>query len=293
MSGSRGGGSGTPESPKSPEKCLSSFTNPTLDALARSRPRSLDEAQRDLDRAIAIARLAERELSDFIYTVTHDLKAPLRSVLTYADFLSEDLAGRLSGDALLFLERLRVNAGQASDQLMSLLELSRIGRWRHPFEMIELTHLVRSVATRFASRFAEQGIECEIADDLPHISGELARVEQLFEIVIHNACLYRREYGGFVRVSAAPPESPGESPVVKVADDGIGIPGDRLEKIFSAFCRLHPGEFEGLGMGLTLARRIMAYHGGEIWVESRIGEGTTTHLVFREPDDNALGAGES
>jgi len=226
-----------------------------------------------------IARRTELENANFIYRVSHDLKAPLRAIRTYAEFLTEDHADELQGDARTFLTRLHANAEQVSRQLLGLLDLSRIGRWRKPWEPLDLELITRSVVDGFAERLEECHVTCHIAEGLPVIDGERQRIHQMLECVLDNAVLYRREDGGRIWVEASETEN-SEGPCVTVRDDGIGIVERDHERVFSVFERIYPKEFEGVGMGLTLAKRIMDYHRGEIWIESQPGEGTVVYIRF-------------
>ncbi len=263
--------------PDNPEG-IATFGNPAVERILAREPATLEEARAQISELAEVARRTEIDNANFIYRVSHDLKAPLRAIRTYAEFLTEDHAEALEGEARMFLTRLHVNAEQVSRQLLGLLELSRIGRWRKTWEPIDLELVARSVVDGYAERLEEGHITCQVAEGLPVIDGERQRIQQLLEYVFDNAVLYRREAGGRVSIEREAAKD-GVAQIV-VRDDGIGIEPRDHERVFSVFERLYPKEFPGIGMGLTLARRIMDYHRGEIWLDSRPGEGTAVHLRF-------------
>lgn len=257
---------------------IATFGNPAVERILAREPETLDEAREQIRQLAEVARRTELDNANFIYRVSHDLKAPLRAIRTYAEFLTDDHAGELRGEAQTYLNRLHVNAEQVSQQLLGLLDLSRIGRWRKSWEPLDLDIVIRSVLDEFAERLEEKHVTCHIADGLPVIEGERQRIRQLLEFVFDNAVLYRREDGGHIWVESTNGEEAG--PRITIRDDGIGIEERDHERVFSVFERIWPKEFPGVGMGLTLARRIMDYHRGEIWLDSQLGEGTAVHLRF-------------
>lgn len=257
------------------------FGSPLVDRLLSDTPRSLEEACRRIDLLAAAVRKAESDLSTFVYKVSHDLKAPLRAIRTYAEFLIEDHADAVAGEARQWLERLQLNADMVSEQLLGLLELSRIGRWCKPWETVDLDQVARQVRDQNEARLQVRGIGCEIGGDLPVVEGERQRIVQLLDILVDNSIVYRRAgVGGRIRIEAGPAPEPGQSGTIVVRDDGIGVePGSR-DRVFWVFERLHPRDFPGIGMGLTLARRIVEYHRGRIWLDDAEGGGTAVHVSF-------------
>lgn len=261
-----------------------SFGSPLVDRLTADRPQSLDEAWERIQALAAAVHKAEGDLSTFVYKVSHDLKAPLRAIRTYAEFLVEDHADAVSGEARQWLERLQVNADQVSEQLLGLLELSRIGRWCKPWESVDLGQVARQVRDQNEARLRVRGIECEIGEALPVVEGERQRLVQLLDILVDNAIVYRREGepggGGWIRIESGPAPEPEQSRTIVVRDDGVGIEARNRDRVFWVFERLQPRDFPGIGMGLTLARRIVEYHRGRIWIDADPRGGTAVHVSF-------------
>lgn len=259
--------------------------NPIVERLLASRPQTVDEAVEHIRSLAEALRAAEQELADFVYKVSHDMNAPLRAIRSYAEFLQEDYGDVLVGEGHKYVERLQVNAEAASAQLLGLLEYSRIGRWAKPWETLDLEALVPDVAQKFAERCEERGIEIRVSSGLPTIQGERQRIVQLFEILIENAVLYRNQDGGFVAIG---PDAGAPDHGVVVHDDGIGIPTEQRERVFRVFERLCPDDFPGVGMGLALARRIVDYHKGRIWVEDGPGGGAAFRIRFAPPSEQKV-----
>jgi signal transduction histidine kinase len=269
------------------------FGSPLVERLTATAPTTLEEALRRIDLLAAALRKAESDLSTFVYKVSHDLKAPLRAIRTYAEFLLEDHAEAVSGEARTWLERLQVNADSVSEQLLGLLELSRIGRWCKPWEAVDVGQVARQVREQNEARLKARGLVCEVAGDLPVVEGERQRIVQLLDILLDNAIVYRPpDRPGRIRVESGPPPDEGQTPTLVVRDDGIGIDARSRDRVFWVFERLHPRDYPGIGMGLTLARRIVEYHRGRIWLDEEPGGGTAVHVSFGKDEDGTAPAGD-
>ncbi|HEX2021711.1 MAG TPA: ATP-binding protein, partial [Candidatus Thermoplasmatota archaeon] len=222
-----------------------------------------------------------REIESFLYSVSHDLKAPLISIQGYSESLQEDYGRLLEGDGALYLERIRRNASLMESLILDILELSRIGRVRDEIEQVDVEAVVRETAARLADRYAAAGGGVEVAGPLPAVRGERKRLAQLFTNLLDNAVKYRHpERPPRARVSAR--TRPGEVEYV-VEDNGRGIPESARGRLFQMFQRVGaPGLDDpgGTGMGLAIVRRIAETHGGRVEVESREGEGTTFRVVL-------------
>ena len=264
------------------------FGTPLVEEVLSSPPATLAEANAQIRTLAEGLRRSEEELRDFVYNVAHDMRQPLRAIRTFAQFLLEDIGDELDGEPRDYLRRLQVNADRSSEQLLGLLELSRIGRWTRPWEAVDLQQVATLVTATFAGRLEEAGVQARVAADLPVVPGERQRLVQLLEILVENALLYRRGTGGFVSIESRPADEADEceKSEILVCDDGIGIEEQHREDVFSVFRRLHPTEFSGIGMGLTLARRIVEIHRGRIWLTSRPDGGTVVHVRFSvlDPD---------
>lgn len=239
------------------------------------------------------ARLLEKtnqELEDFVYIVSHDLKAPLRAMMGFSRFLKEDYQSKLDDVGQDYLRRIVEGAERMEGLINDLLELSRIGRHRNPFKEIDSSELVKQ-AIEFVNPDSEVGIT--IQDELPVIYCDEVRLVQVFSNLISNAIKYNDRTDKTIDIGCvAHPEEGFDE--FTVSDNGIGIDEKYLEKIFRIFQRLH-GQDEyggGTGVGLNIVKKIVEQHGGRIWVESTPGKGSTFHFTIRRPiDEDEVSAG--
>ena len=219
------------------------------------------------------------ELERFIYTVSHDLKAPLITLHGFLGLLEKDLAAGRTQRVERDVDRILSAATDLERLLKDLLELSRIGRFVTPPEMIPLTAAAREAAEHSAGRIAERGIALEIAPDMPALAADRLRIVQALRHLIDNAVKFIGE-GEDPRIEIGAREDGGEI-VCHVRDNGIGIAPRYHQQIFGLFERLDK-DHEGTGVGLALVQRIMELHGGRVWVESR-GEGHGSTFTFALP----------
>ena len=252
--------------------------------------RSIFEARLKQHAAELETRVAERtaeltqksqEMESFLYSVSHDLKAPLISIQGYAQGLEEDYASLLEGDGAQYLERIRKNAGLMEGLILDILELSRIGRVREETTDVDADALFGDIRARLSDRFAAAGGELRVRGDLPRVRGEPKRLAQLFTNLLENGLKYRHpDRPPLVEVSA---DVEGREAVFHVRDNGRGIPERFHGQLFKIFQRVpaagmpDPG---GTGMGLAIVQRIAQTHGGRVWLESREGEGSVFHVAL-------------
>ncbi len=219
------------------------------------------------------------ELEQFTYTISHDLKAPLITIKGFLGFLSQDAH---SGN----LERLDADLrriGDATDKmhalLNDLLELSRIGRVMNEPVEIDFKVLVFAVREALQGRFDERGVELIVRDPLPTVYGDRQRLLEVLQNLMDNAAKFMG-IQPHPRIEIGRVASTREGfATFYVSDNGMGIPPQYQDKIFGLFNRLTPN-IEGTGVGLSVAKRIIEFHGGRIWVESRVGEGSTFYFTL-------------
>ncbi len=243
-----------------------------------------DRKRADKERELLIRELEAKnaELERFTYTVSHDLKSPLITIKGFLGYLERDVASsnltRLRTDSARIhgaVERM----GQLLDEL---LELSRIGRIMNPPHEVSLDNLVREVRESLAGRIAERGVTVDIADGLPVLYGDVARLREVVENLLDNAIKFMGDQP-HPRIEIGVRRCDGET-VVCVKDNGIGIDPRYHVKIFGLFERLEQ-KTEGTGIGLAIVSRIVKVHGGRIWVESE-GVGHGSAFCFSLPERN-------
>ncbi|MCE0765856.1 ATP-binding protein [Pseudonocardia kujensis] len=234
----------------------------------------LDDRTRDLERS-------NRDLEQFAYVASHDLQEPLRKVSSFCQLLQRRYGGKLDERADQYIE-FAVDGAQRMQRLINdLLAFSRVGRTTTGFEPVDLNKVARAAATQLASAVEETGGEVAIADGLPTVPGDPSLIQQLLMNLIGNALKFHRaDVPPLVRVDAV---LRGDEWEISVSDNGIGIEPEFVDKIFVIFQRLHGREvYAGTGIGLALAKKIVEFHGGRIWVDHGAADepGTTFRLTL-------------
>jgi GAF domain-containing protein/two-component sensor histidine kinase len=250
-------------------------------ALAVENARLYDESQR----ARADLQGKNAELDTFVYSVSHDLKAPLVTIQGMAGLLLEEYRSQLPEEAARYLGRIQANAQQMEHLILDLLALSRIGREARAATAVSLAEVVDDVVADLAGSIHERGIQL-VRGELPTIWGVRTQVEQVMRNLVGNAVKYLGDTSqGRVAVEAM---DRGAFVECYVRDNGIGIDPAYHERIFEVFQRLKEVDVEGTGVGLAIVTKIVQASGGRIWLESAKGQGATFHFTWpkgpaREP----------
>ena len=222
---------------------------------------------------------SNRDLEQFAYVASHDLKAPLRSIEVLIGWLSEDLAGYDQGDVQENLELLRTRTARLNRLLDDLLAYSRAGRRVGEVYPVDTAALVEDLWPLMA---APKTFHLEVAHDMPTITTFRGPLEQVLRNLVSNAVKHHPGPSGRVNVSA---EVKDDHVVFAVADDGAGIPEEYRERIYQMFQTLQPrDEVEGSGMGLAIVSRLVEWQGGRIWHERSPGGGTVFKFQWKIVD---------
>jgi signal transduction histidine kinase len=253
--------------------------NSTLEERVAERTAAAEE------RAVELARSNE-ELEQFSSVASHDLQEPLRKIRMFGERLRERLGDSLAEEPAADLERMGNAAERMQKLINDLLDFSRVTHRGKAFEPVELDAVTREVVADLEARVVELGARVEIGQ-LPTIDADRTQMRQLMQNLIGNALKFHRDgESPLVRIQAdvipaEPARFPGESTagarcVLTVRDNGIGFDAKHSERVFTAFERLHGrSAYEGTGIGLSIARKIVWRHGGEISAESVLDEGAT------------------
>ena len=221
---------------------------------------------------------ANRELESFSYAVSHDLRAPLRSVDGFSRILVEDHAEGLPEGARTVIERIRVTSQKMGDLIDALLRLSRITRLEPQFEETDLSAVVHELALSLATAEPERRVEFSIRDNVV-VDGEPRLLAALMDNLLRNSWKFTSSRAR-AHIEFGVEETPG-GPVYFVRDDGIGFEPSQAERIFMPFQRLHdPREFEGHGVGLATVKRIVGIHGGRVSAKGEPGKGATVRFTL-------------
>lgn len=211
-----------------------------------------------------------RELESFSYSISHDLRAPLRAIDGYSALLSEEHQGKLSAEAQRYIDNVHRNVVQMSRLIDELLELSRVGRMALQYQTIDMTALVNEVLPTILMQHRTAHVTFT---KLPPTQGDITLLRQIWVNLIDNAAKYSsHENQPQIDITGSVNET--ES-VYCVADNGVGFDMQHYDRLFKPFSRLHsPGEFAGTGVGLAIVKRIVERHDGAIWAESVSHRGT-------------------
>jgi PAS domain S-box-containing protein len=237
----------------------------------------LTETARELERS-------NRELTEFASVASHDLRAPLRSIRSFVELLSEDYGASFNEDGREFVTRIRAAVTRMTSLIDGLLALARVRAKGEPFSPVDLGEVAREVIADLAGPIAESGAIVRV-EALPTVDADRLQMRQLLQNLVANAIKFRQAgVAPEVRLSARPtgghdPEGAWE---LHVRDNGIGLDAAGAERIFRPFERLHGhSAFEGSGLGLAVCARIVERHGGTIRVEAAPGRGAT--FIVRLP----------
>jgi PAS domain S-box-containing protein len=217
------------------------------------------------------------ELEQFAYVASHDLKAPLSSISAYAQLLERRYKDQLDAKANRFIDHI-INQTKRMDTLINdLLEYSRVGRRHKPFEPIDCNRVVEE-AIAILQIVIRKSKAVVTYSDLPVVIADRHQLVQLFQNLIGNAIKYCQGRSPLVHVNASLRE---DECLFSVRDNGIGIDSKFSERIFQIFQRLHTEEeYSGTGIGLAICKKIVESHGGRIWVESQLTQGSTFYFTL-------------
>jgi signal transduction histidine kinase/ligand-binding sensor domain-containing protein len=249
---------------------------------ARVRRRAAALEQKIEERTRELAQKTE-ELESFIYTISHDLKAPVVSLQGLASLLKLDLGEQLQGDSALYLERIHANTIHMQRLINELLKLSRIGRLKEPRVPVDMNDLVNETTRDLHGQVELKKATITIEGALPTVVCERDRMQQVWMNLLANALHYSRpEAPPVIAVGAM--NGKVDKYTFYIRDNGIGIPTEYHDKVFDIFYRVDGkyADSESTGVGLAIVKRIIDSHGGAVWVESR-GHGTGTTFWFTLP----------
>ncbi len=237
---------------------------------------ALGLAHMELKKKAADLELANEELSQYNHVVAHVLKAPLRAIRNYADFLREDFRGVLNGDQEACLEALDRAVAQGVELVDDLLEFSRVSRLSLSTQTIDLGVFLQEL---IASLALSPDVEIEMGDDWPTIDSDPTLLRQIFQELITNAIKFNDS--SHKRVEIGWHRAGEERYELFVRDHGIGIEPRYHEQIFGVFQRLHSREeYEGTGLGLAIVKKAVSKMSGSSRVESKMGEGSTFFVAL-------------
>jgi len=258
--------------------------------ISRANRRALayaDAAKAELEARKEQLERSNADLEQFAYVSSHDLQEPLRMVASYCELIRDRLEGKLDPKTDKFIGYVVEGAHRMQSLLDDLLEYSRVNAGQAKRASVDCNGVVNAVVQDLKLAIEEAGATVQV-DDLPRVEGNEPQLRQLFQNLIANAVKFRSERPPMIRVYADEKPRDGRW-AFHVRDNGIGMLPEHSTKIFQMFQRLHErGAFAGTGVGLTIVKRIVERHGGDISVESAPGQGST--FSFSLPCAPAAGA---
>ncbi len=221
---------------------------------------------------------ANRELESFAYAVSHDLRAPLRSLSGFSQILRESAPAGLDDKSLHYLQRIHESSQRMSNLIDDLLGLSRISRAELNARPANLSQIATEAAAAIRERYPDRTVAIEIAPDMG-VHGDTRLLRIAMENLLDNAWKYTA-HADPARIQVGV-EDTIEGPIYYVRDNGVGFDMQYAGKLFAPFQRLHPdSEFPGTGIGLVTVQRIIARHGGRVWVDAKPNEGATFYFTL-------------
>ena len=221
---------------------------------------------------------ANSELEAFSYSVSHDLRAPLRTLDGFSNVLLEDYHSQLDEQGQHYLMRIQEATRRMAQLINDLLDLSRVNRAEFTSQEVDLSSLAHTVASELMAQSPDRLVEFEIAENLM-VQGDASLLKIVMENLLSNAIKFTGKCDQ-ARIQIGIKQQAGER-IYYVRDNGTGFNMERAGKLFTPFQRLHSAkEFPGTGIGLSIVQRIIMRHGGRIWPESEIDRGTTFYFTL-------------
>jgi PAS domain S-box-containing protein len=236
------------------------------------------EAERRLLDAKAELERSNKELEQFAYSISHDLRAPLRRIEGFIRILAEDFSIHLDETGRDYLRRVQVGSARMQELIDALLSLSRITQGDFNRSRVYLSAFVKAVTAELAKNHPERRVEFVIADDVT-VDGDPVLLRSVIQNLMDNALKFTRERA-IAKIEFGVKQLNGK-PVYFVKDDGIGFDMENAGRLFAPFQRLHTAdEFPGLGIGLATVQRIIHHHHGRIWAEGVVNKGVTFYFTL-------------
>ncbi len=242
------------------------------DALVKSLDLS-NSQKRDLQKV-------NTELDRFVYTVSHDIAAPLTGIEGYGAFLEEHYFDKLDEKGQRSLAGLRRGTKRLNDMIQDLLALTRISRIKNPYQQVDIRFLINEVLERLEYVIREKRVEIIVASSMPNIVCDRIKLTEVFVNLINNAIKFSSQNNNVPCIEIGSTENT-ENYEFYVRDNGIGIAPEHHKEIFDVFKRLDNSAIvEGTGAGLSIVKAGVEDHGGKVWVVSTLGQGASFHFTI-------------
>jgi PAS domain S-box-containing protein len=232
-----------------------------------------------------------KELNNFTHVASHDLRNPISIIQSFALLIEEHHGKNLSPKVAEYVARIKRAAGRMDELVANLLTLSRISRIHNPFEEVDVNELLKTVLERLENDIVRYDVRINISSELPSIICDRIKMGEVFLNLIDNAIKYSSKNliaGKPVEVEVGCRESEKEYEFY-IKDNGVGIDKEFHKTIFESFTRLHSNdEYPGTGLGLSIVQKVIADHGGSIWIDSEEGKGSTFFFTISKHISNKV-----
>jgi len=247
------------------------------------KSKALNEVNRDLNTRNEELENANKELEAFSYTVSHDLRAPLRHISAFVELLRIQAEKTLDDESRRFLSIIQRSAREMGQLIDSLLEFSRLGRTEPKLAPVDMNELIQRALDDLKPELQGRDIVWNLGH-LPEVEADQALLAQVWTNLLSNAVKYTRPRNpARIEIGCDPVPRPGEF-IFFVRDNGVGFDMKYADKLFGVFQRLHrEDEFEGIGIGLVSVRRIISRHGGQTWADGKLDAGATLFFTLKKP----------
>jgi PAS domain S-box-containing protein len=246
----------------------------------------VERKTKELQERVAELELSNRELDAFSYSVSHDLRSPLRAINGFSKFLMEDYFDKLDDEGKRFLTIIQQNAVKMDNLISDMLDLSRISRVEMKLTTVNLGVTAKKIFQEIATQKEQKYFDLQI-EKIPDTFCDLSLIRQVWQNLISNALKYSSK-SEIKRIRISAEESETEI-IYAIKDSGAGFDPKYSNKLFGVFQRLHSDEeFEGTGVGLAIVQRIVNRHGGKVWAESEPCKGATFYFSLPKPGETEL-----
>jgi signal transduction histidine kinase len=259
---------------------LAQFFNQMTDSLVEAKA-VVEQKNVEVEEQKQLLEMANKELDSFAYTVSHDLRAPLRGIDGLGVLLEQEYADKFDEQGKDYLSKIRAAANRMKMLIDDLLKLSRISRIKNPYEDVNMDELIKSITARLEFDIKKYNVDIEISKGLPIVRCDKIKIEEALFNLISNAVKFsskNKETKPRVEIGYI---NKGDMHEFYVKDNGIGIDKKYHNEIFGIFRRLHAeSEYEGTGAGLSIVKRIIKDHDGTVWIDSEAGKGAIFYFTI-------------
>ncbi|MBU1083678.1 MAG: ATP-binding protein [Candidatus Omnitrophota bacterium] len=262
---------------------LAQAFNQMTDSLVEAKDK-VEEERVKIEEQAELLKKANQELDSFVYTVSHDLRAPLRGIGAFASFLEEDFGKDMAEDARDHVKEITKGVNRLNAFIDDLLTLSRISRIKNPYENVDINELIKESIERIKFDIQKNEVNLKVQGGLPTMYCDRIKMNEVFLNLINNAIKFSsKNKTSKPRVEIGFRDE-GQNYIFFVKDNGIGIDPKDHDKVFGMFKRIQTAEeFEGTGAGLSIVKKIIEDHHGKIWIDSEMGKGAA--FLFSVPKD--------